>query len=175
MDVATAREGDRGTLPNAAAHSGSGAVSFTQKRGVVFIKRFYLKPFEAFIGLFVIVNGILTLMPGGTGSSVKENLWNLLGVGGMILPYFQIAAGSFKIVGIAIGKSNIEAAGLVMVTCMFIIRAIMLVADGDISAADINNEVIAMGIIVSNVIRFIQIINGKKYMLAEIREAQPTE
>lgn len=136
-------------------------------------KRFYLKPFEAFVGLFVIVNGALTLMPGGTGSAVKDNLWNLLGFGGMLVPMAQIAAGVLKIIGIAINKSNLEAAGLVMVTSIFAIRAITLVSDGVVTAADVNNEVIAIGIIVSNIIRLSQVLNGHRYLVAEISNSIP--
>jgi hypothetical protein len=99
---------------------------------------------------------------------VKENLWALLGFGGLVIPFTQIFAGLAKIIGIAIGKSNIEAAGLIMVASLFCIRGVMLLIDGDISAADINNEVIAIGIIVSNLIRLTQIICGKKYLIAQL-------
>lgn len=130
-------------------------------------KRFYLKPFEAFVGLFVIVNGILTLTPWGTGSAVKDNLWNLLGYGGIIIPIFQIVAGFAKVIGIAINRSNIEAFGLILVTSMFAIRAITLVSDGNISPGDVNSEVIAIGIVVSNLIRLTQVTNSHKYVVTE--------
>ena len=131
-------------------------------------KRFYLKPFEAFVGLYVIVNGVLTIAPWGTGSSVKDNLWNILGVSGILIPIFQMVAGALKILGLAINKSNIEAAGLIMVTSMFMIRAITLLADGDVTPGDINAEVICMGIVVSNLIRLSQVLNGHKYIVTEL-------
>lgn len=131
-------------------------------------KRFYLKPFEAFVGVFVIVNGLLTLFPVAEGGSVvKDNLWNIMGVPGLIIPWFQIAAGALKITGIAIQKSNLEAAGLIMVTAMFMIRGIGLTADGVITNSDINNIVIATGIVVSNIVRLSQVLNNHRYIVTE--------
>jgi hypothetical protein len=133
-------------------------------------KRFYFKPFEAFIGLFVIVNGWLTLFPMAEGGSVvKDNLWNLMGYGGIAIPIFQIVAGVLKITGIALNRANIEAAGLILVTAMFFIRAIGLVADGEVSNSDLNNLVIAFGIIVSNIIRISQVSNHHGYIVTETR------
>ena len=106
---------------------------------------------------------------------MKENLWALLGFGGMLIPIAQIFAGFAKIIGIALAKSNIEAAGLIMVASLFSIRAVMLIIDGDIGAADINNEVIATGIIVSNVIRLMQIVNGRKFLLAGLCVAEDSK
>lgn len=132
-------------------------------------RRFYLKPFEAFVGLFVIINGVLTLTPWGTGSAVKDNLWNLLGVPGIAIPVFEIVAGLAKLIGIAWNKANIEAAGLIMVATIFFIRAIVLISDGDISPGDINSEVIALGIIISNIVRLTQITSGKHIVIADRR------
>jgi hypothetical protein len=131
-------------------------------------KRFYFKPFEGFIGLFVIVNGWLTLFPVAEGgSAVKDNLWNLMGYGGIAIPIFQIVAGLLKVVGIAINKANLEAAGLILVTAMFGIRAISLVSDGDVTNSDINNLVIAVGIMASNIIRITQVSNNHGFIITE--------
>lgn len=102
------------------------------------------------------------------GSIVKDNLWNLVGVGGIAFPIFQILAGLSKIVGIARNKSNIEAFGLIMVASLFMIRAITLVTDGDVTLSDINNVTIAIGIIVSNLVRLSQLLNGHKYLVTEL-------
>ena len=134
--------------------------------------RFYLKPFEAFVGVFVIVNGILTLFP---GSVVGTNLWNLLGSVGIVIPVLQIIAGAMKITGIALNRSNIEASGLIIVSCLFAVRAITLCLDGDITLADINNVTIAVGIIVSNFVRLTQVLNGHKYIVAEIKATAEVE
>ncbi len=132
-------------------------------------RRFYLKPFEAFVGIFVIVNGILTMFP---GSVVRDNLWNLIGIVGPAVPIFQIIAGTFKIAGIALNKSNIEASGLIMVSSLFLIRALALGADGDITLSDMNNITIAIGIITSNLIRLSQLLNGHKYLVTELSNAK---
>jgi hypothetical protein len=132
-------------------------------------KRLYLKPFEAFVGLFVIVNGLLTISPIGTGSSVKDNLWNLLGYTGIVVPIFQIVAGIAKIIGLAFSKSNLECSGLIMVTTIFFIRAISLSMDAQITSADINSLTICVGIIVSNTIRILQITNSHKYVITEVQ------
>ncbi len=131
-------------------------------------KRFYFKPFEAFVGIFVIINGLLTIHPIAEGGSiVKDNLWNLMGYTGIAIPIFQVFAGLLKTIGIAINKSNIEAAGLIMVGSIFLIRMIGLVADGDITNSDVNNLTIAVGVVVCNIIRLSQVLNHHKYVVTE--------
>lgn len=120
-------------------------------------KRLLAIPYESCIGIFVIINGVLTLFP----SAVKESLWNLVGYPGLVVPFMQIAAGGIKLTGIAKNKSNIEACGLIMVMSMFLIRAISLLADGNITLSDINSCSIAVLIAISNTVRLIQIVKNK--------------
>jgi hypothetical protein len=131
-------------------------------------RRFWFKPFEAFVGIFVIINGLLTMFPiAEGGSAVKDNLWNLLGYTGIAIPFFQLLAGTLKIVGIALSKANLEASGLIMVGSIFLIRGLSLVTDGDITNSDINNVVIAVGIVICNIIRLSQVTNNHKYIVNE--------
>ncbi len=107
------------------------------------------------MGLFVIVNGILTFSP---DSAVRENIENVIGYGSFVVPTAQILAGAIKLAGIGANKGNLEASGLIMVAMMFFIRIFMLCADGDISLQDINSITIAVLIIFCNIIRIRKII-----------------
>lgn len=124
-------------------------------------RRFYVKPFEAGVGVYVIINGVLTMF---SNSIVRDELWNLLGVAGFLIPVFQILAGSAKLVGMAINKANWEAAGLIMVAAMFFIRALLwgagLFTNGPETLAEINSLTVALLIVAANIVRLTQIFNG---------------
>ena len=115
------------------------------------------RAFETGVGIFVIVNGILTFLP---QSSVRQGLENVVGYGSVAVPVLQILSGSFKLFGIGANKGNVEAAGLIMVGSMFAVRIFMLCSDGIITAQDINSITIAVLIIACNIVRLSQIIRN---------------
>ncbi len=125
----------------------------------VVIERYLVRPFESAVGLFVIMNGILTFTP---ESVVRQNLENIIGYGSIAVPMVQILAGLLKIFGIGANMGNLEAAGLLTVASMFSIRIFMLVADGDITVQDINSITIALLIILCNTVRVGQILRNVK-------------
>jgi len=115
------------------------------------------RAFESGVGIFVIVNGILTFLP---QSAVRQGLENIVGFGSFVVPALQILAGSLKLSGIASNMGNVEAAGLILVGSMFAVRIFMLCSDGIITAQDINSITIAILIIACNIIRLKQIIQN---------------
>ena len=119
------------------------------------IDRLLARTVEAGVGVFVIVNGILTFSP---ESSVRANIENVIGYGSFVVPTAQILSGGLKLFGIAANKGNCEAAGLIMVAMMFFIRIFMLCADGEVSLQDWNSITIAVLIIFCNIIRLRKII-----------------
>ena len=130
-------------------------------------KRIYLSAFEASVGVFVIINGLLTLSP---DSAIKQSLWNIMGFSSVIIPWSQVIAGTMKLIGILYGKSNLEVAGLISVAAMFTIRAIGLVADGEVSLTDLNSLTICAGIIASNLIRIAQIITNVQIVAVKVKK-----
>jgi hypothetical protein len=128
--------------------------------------RLYFKPFEVAIGVYVILNGIMTF---SGESAAKESLWNIIGTPSVLIPIWQIISGIAKILGIAINKANLEVFGLISVASMFLIRAIALVADGDITLQDVNAVSISMLIIICNATRISQILLDYKSIYLYIR------
>jgi len=113
------------------------------------------------IGIYVIFNGIITFSP---DSVARNALWNIVGSSSIIIPIWQILSGLSKLVGVAINKANIEAFGLISVSSMFIIRAIALLSDNDITLQDINSVAICTLIVASNIIRLSQILFDFKFV-----------
>lgn len=123
------------------------------------LRNYYLYPFEAGIGVFVILNALLTFFP---DSAVAVNLWNYVGPLYVLLVAVQAFAGVIKLIGLGFSKANLEAAGLIIVSGMFLIRALTLITDGDITLTDINSVFYSSIIIVCNLVRLNQILRNQK-------------
>jgi hypothetical protein len=120
-----------------------------------FFRRIADRPYVTFIGIFVIVNGILTFFP---SSAVIQILNYHFGALSFIVPIFQILAGGLKVFGAGLGKGNLEVGGMLMVSALFLIRALALVSDGDVSLQDINSITIAFCLIMANMFRIRQVL-----------------
>jgi hypothetical protein len=126
------------------------------------LKNFLVKPFEASVGIFVIMNAILTFFP---ESTVIQILTYQFGTAAFILPVFQIFAGLFKLVGIYLGKANIEAVGLIMVSTLFAARIATLLSDWDVDLVDINSITIGSLIITANSIKLHQLFKNMEIVV----------
>lgn len=117
-------------------------------------RRIYANPFETNVALFCILNAMLTFSP---KSAVLAGLWNLLGVTAPLLPTIQIIAGALVVIGISAALSNLEAAGLIMISSIFFVRGLILTTDGNVNLSDVNNVIIALLVIAASCKRINQI------------------
>src|SRR5437762_3404784 len=106
----------------------------------MFWPAFKYYPFQTATALYVIANGILSFH---ANSIIFDNLWNLIGGYSTVALVAQILAGILIIYGMGFMKSNIEAAGLVWTGSVFIMRAISLLTDNDITLSDVHASIMA--------------------------------
>jgi hypothetical protein len=116
------------------------------------LKRLICSPFQAGIGIYIILNALLTFNP---NSAVLMNLWQIIGGYSLAAVCFQILAGSFILAGMVTEKINIEAAGLVMACSTLSIRAFALLSDKEFTLSDINTTCLVALMIVASTTRII--------------------
>lgn len=100
---------------------------------------FYVIPFEVGFGIYLILNGLLTL---SAQSTVLSNLLIIMGTSAFILPVIQVLSGIFTIIGIGSRRANLEAGGLILSMAVLMIRAIAIFHDGPPHLDDMNALVI---------------------------------
>lgn len=106
-----------------------------------FFKRLYIIPFQAGFSVYIALNGIIS---SHSDSAVFANLMNLFGWYASLLLGLQIFSGINMLVGAGLDNKNIESFGLVLASILFLLRAFVLVTDGDITPADINATLISI-------------------------------
>ena len=123
---------------------------------------FAIRPFEAATAIYGILNGFLTF---NWASPVLVTLWNAWGVFSFFFPFMQMVAGIHILIGMGVRKSNLEVAGLSLLSAMFLVRAVATLIDGDITLADLNTCLIAVLLCLSSVVRVISLIWGPSVTL----------
>ena len=114
-----------------------------------------VRPWDICCAIYIICNGILTI---NVNSIVYDKLYHLLGFTGMLAPVIQILAGLCVIIGGIKNKSNIESFGLIVASSLFLVRAIILVTDGDVTLSDINVVIISILITLASTLRINQML-----------------
>lgn len=116
---------------------------------------YYVIPFEIGAAVYVIFNGLLTL---NVDSVVLQNLHTLLGMLAFAIPFLQIIAGTYIIIGVGRQKANWEAGGLYLMMSIFLVRAIALTMDGSVTLNDVNALGIATIIMAAGIFRLNRIL-----------------
>ena len=117
-------------------------------------KVFSYMPFEGAVALYIIINAILTL---NIQSAVLQNLYSIVGWSALATPFLQMISGAMVIYGARQARANIEACGLIIASTIFLIRAIALLTDGEVTLTDINSTVISVLILVASIVRITHI------------------
>ncbi len=121
------------------------------------LARYYFKPFETTIAVYVIFHAILSCFWPTTPST--ESMWLILGALTPYVIYSQAVSGTLKLVGIALAKVNLEVAGLIMILATFLIRAISMIATAGLnSTINIQSFGICLVVIVGNSLKIHAVI-----------------